>query len=121
MTRAQHQKSLSCVGAAKEVSAAQARLADKERVHYDNQHVTGQQSSGTGSWKEAAQAARQLAEAVKAAESAQATQQQAEQTLRATQLEVARLKVCCTRHAASRAGFAAGRCSKDNDIICSDC
>lgn len=70
-------------------------MADKERLHHDSHVATGQRDAGAdnSSWKEAAQTARQLAEAVRASESAQAAQQQAEQTLRATQLEVASLKV----------------------------
>ena len=103
----QHKKPLLSAGAAKEVSAAQARLADKERLHYDTHQLADQQNPDASSWREAAQAARQLAEAVKAAESAQAAQQQAEQSLRGTQVEVVRLKVCFTHHAASATGLSA--------------
>ena len=103
----QHRQPLLSAGAAKEVSAAQARLADKERLHYDTHQVADQQDPDASSWREAAQAARQLAEAVKATESAQAAQQHAEQSLRVTQLDVARLKVCFTHHAASAAGLSA--------------
>ena len=81
-------------GAAREVAAAQARVADKERFHYDNHRFLQQNDdAGAGSWKEAAQTARQLAELRRAAESAQDAQQQAQQALRESQLEVARLKV----------------------------
>lgn len=103
----QHQQPPLSAGAAKEVSAAQARLADKERMHYDAHQVADQQDPDASSWREAAQAARQLAEALKAAESAQAAQQQVEQSLRVTQVEVARLKVCFTHHAASATGLSA--------------
>lgn len=84
-------------GAAREVAAAQSRLAEKESLHYSRSQTAAQSTAeGTpSSWKEAAQAAQQVAGAVRAAESAQAAQQQAEHTLRVTQLEVARLKVCC--------------------------
>ena len=82
-------------GAAREVAAAQSRVADKERLHYDSHQATVQQTDNAegGSWKEAAQTARQLADAMRATESAHAAQQQAENGLRLLQLEVARLKV----------------------------
>lgn len=70
-------------------------MADKERRHYDNHRGLQQKDdAGAGSWKEAAQIARQLAGFERAAESAQAARQQAQQALRESQLEVARLKVC---------------------------
>ena len=82
-------------GASREVAAAQSRVADKERLSYDAGHVTAQKDSDASNnrWKEAAQAARQRADAERRAESAQAAQQEAEQGLRMAQLEVARLKV----------------------------
>ncbi len=81
--------------ASREVAAAQSRVADKERVSYDAGHVTAQKDSEASNdrWKEAAQAARQRADAERRAESSQAAQQEAEQSLRMAQLEVARLKV----------------------------
>ncbi len=77
------------------MAAAQSRVADKERLSYDAGHVSAQKDSDTSNdrWKEAAQAARQRADAERRAESSQAAQQEAEQTLRMAQLEVARLKV----------------------------
>ena len=81
--------------ASREVAAAQSRVADKERLSYDAGHVTAQKDSDASNdhWKEAAQAARQRADAERQAESFQAAQQEAEQSLRMAQLEVARLKV----------------------------
>ncbi len=78
------------------MAAAQSRVTDKERLNYDSDHVTAQRESegSNDHWKEAAQAARQKADAERRAESCQAAQQEAEQSLRMAQLEVARLKVC---------------------------
>ncbi len=77
------------------MAAAQSRVANKERLSYDAEHVTAQKNSEVSNdrWKEAAQAARQKADAERRAESSQAAQQEAEQSLRMAQLEVARLKV----------------------------
>ena len=77
------------------MAVAQSRVADKERLTYDAGHVTAQKDSEASNdrWKEAAQAARQRAEAERRAKSSQATQQEAEQNMRMAQLEVARLKV----------------------------
>ena len=87
---------LSGAEASREVVSAQSRVADKERLSYDFHHVTAQRDSDASNdrWKEAAQAARQKAEAERQAKSSQAAQQEAEQSLRMAQLEVARLKVC---------------------------
>ena len=81
--------------ASREVAAAHSRVADKERLSYNAGHVSTQKDSDANNdrWKEAAQAARQKADAERRAESSQAAQQEAEQSLRMTQLEVARLKV----------------------------
>ncbi|DBB14510.1 TPA: hypothetical protein ACH3X3_004792 [Trebouxia sp. C0006] len=80
--------------ASREVAAAHSRVADKERLSYNAGHVSTQKDSDANNdrWKEAAQAARQKADAERRAESSQAAQQEAEQSLRMTQLEVARLK-----------------------------
>ncbi|DBA92530.1 TPA: hypothetical protein ACH3X1_002761 [Trebouxia sp. C0004] len=80
--------------ASREVAAAQSRLADKERLSYDAGHVTALKDSEASNdrWKEAAQAARQRVDAERRTESSQAAQQEAEQSLRLAQLEVARLK-----------------------------
>ena len=77
------------------MASAQARVAEKERLTYDSEHLALQRDSQAGSdqWKEAADAARQKADAERRAESAQAAQLEADQNLRLAELEVARLKV----------------------------
>ena len=102
--------------ASREVAAAQSRVADKERLSYDAGHATAEKDSDASNdrWKEAAQAARQRADAERQAESFQAAQQEAEQSLRMAQLEVARLKVggCHQTHLPSMLYWliAANRC-----------
>ena len=85
--------------ASREVASAQSRVAEKERLTYDTEHLALQRYSQAGSdrGKEAADAARQKADAERRAESAQAAQLEADQHLQLAQLEVACLKV---RHAA---------------------
>ena len=77
------------------MASAQARVAEKERLTYDSEHLALQRDLQAGSdrWKEAADAARQKADAERRAESAQAAQLGADQNLRLAELEVARLKV----------------------------
>ena len=77
------------------MAAAQSRVADQDRLSYDSGHVTAQRESEVSNdrWKEAAQVARERAEAQRQAETSQVAQQAAEQSLRMVQLEVARLKV----------------------------
>lgn len=77
------------------MASAQARVAEKEGLTYDSEHLALQRDLQAGSdrWKEAADAARQKADAERRAESAQAAQLGAEQNLRLAELEVARLKV----------------------------
>ena len=81
--------------ASREVATAQSRVAETERSTYDSEHVASQRDAhaDNGRWKEAADAARQKADAERRAESSQAAQQEAEQNLRMAQLEVTRLKV----------------------------
>lgn len=81
--------------ASREVATAQSRVAEKERSTYDSDHVAAQRDAHADNdrWKEAADAARQKADAERRAESSQAAQQEAEQNLRMAQLEVTRLKV----------------------------
>ena len=78
------------------MATAQSRVADKERLSYDVQHVALQKDSQLthDRWKECAHLARQKADAERRADSCQAAQQEAEQSLRMAQLELARLKVC---------------------------
>ena len=77
------------------MASAQSRVAEKEWSTYDSQHLALQRDPQAGSdrWKEAADAARQKADAERRAESAQAAQLEANQNLRLAQLEAARLKV----------------------------
>lgn len=81
--------------ASREVASAQSRVAEKERLTYDSEHLALQRDSQAGSdrWKEAADAARQKVDAERCAESAQEAQLEANQHLQLAQLEVARLKV----------------------------
>lgn len=81
--------------ASREVATAQSRVTEKERSTYDSEHVASRldAQADNGRWKEAADAARQKADAERRAESSQAAQQEAEQNLRMAQLEVTRLKV----------------------------
>lgn len=81
--------------ASREVATAQSRVAERERSTYDCEHIAAQRNAHADNdhWKEAADAARQKADAERHAESSQAAQQEAEQNLRMAQLEVTRLKV----------------------------